>query len=257
MKKEVTTFTLKMIAILTMVLDHIGAVLLERVIWGITPKGAAFFYSCSPSMQSALKTADLLLRGIGRLSFPLFCFLLVEGFFYTSNRRKHALLLGIFALLSEIPFDLAVNRQIFEIRCHNNVMITLLLGFLGMWLLEFTKEKIKEMDLPASLSMVCNALVIGGLYLLADFIRCDYGGAGVLAILGLYVLREKSPYAGYILAVVILAVLSHPSELIALLGLLPLLAYHGKQGRKMKYFFYAFYPLHFLALAGLGVCLGI
>ena len=244
MKRETTAFTLKIIAIVTMLLDHVGAVIIEK---GMYKGGIGI------ETVRQLEQIDFFLRAIGRISFPIFCYLLVEGFFYTSNRKKHAIRLGVFALLSEIPFDLAVNEKLLEFQVHNNVMFTLLLGFLGIWLLEYWKQK----DLPALLLLCGNVVAVTGLYLLADWIRCDYGGAGILAILGIYVLHDKSPYAGYILAVVILAVLSNPLELVALFGLVALVFYRGRQGRKLKYVSYIVYPVHLLAFAGVRVLMGI
>ena len=253
MKNEVTAFTLKMIAILTMVTDHVGAVVLGRIVNGQTSGGMEIFLSLGQAQRQILEHIYIVTRCIGRLSFPIFCYLLVEGFFYTSNRKKHALRLLIFALLSEIPFDLAVNGKLLELRQHNNVMFTLFLGFLGIWLLEFWKER----QMPALLQLGCNAVTVGGVYLVAEGIRCDYGGAGILAILGIYVLRGKHPYVGFVLAIAILAVLCSPVELVALLGFMVLLSYRGKQGRKLKYICYGVYPVHLLALAGVCAEMGI
>lgn len=121
--------TLKWIALLTMLIDHMGAVLLEC--------GVVQAYNLNLPTAFSYETslfffqADRIIRQIGRISFPIFCFLLVEGFHYTSNRKKYALRLFLFALLSEIPFDLALQGTVLEFG-YQNVMFTLLFGFLTL-----------------------------------------------------------------------------------------------------------------------------
>ena len=85
--KKISGYHLKYIALFSMFLDHIGVI------------GKAFLS----------KNVYFLLRAVGRLSFPLFCFILAEGFFHTKNRKKYQQRLFIFALLSEIPYDLAFH----------------------------------------------------------------------------------------------------------------------------------------------------
>ena len=100
MKKGLNSFQLKCIAIVTMLIDHIGAI--------IFPTQMGF-------------------RIIGRFSFPIFCFLLVEGFHHTKDVKKYMIRLGIFALISEIPYDLAFRNVFLEFE-RQNVFFTLLLG---------------------------------------------------------------------------------------------------------------------------------
>ena len=111
--------TLKIIAITAMLIDHIGAVVLES--WMHRPRSMALYYT--------LYHYDLLLRGIGRLGFPLFAFLLTEGYVHTSNRWKYARNLFVFALLSEIPFDLAFQHCLYA-GWSQNVFFTLLIALL-------------------------------------------------------------------------------------------------------------------------------
>ena len=107
-KAGITSYQLKWIAIVTMVIDHMGAILY--------PTEMAFRY-------------------IGRISFPIFCFLLIEGFFHTRNIFKYMARLGAFALISEIPYDLAFKGKVLEFT-HQNVFFTLFLGVLMMYVLE-------------------------------------------------------------------------------------------------------------------------
>ena len=109
---------LKMIAIATMLIDHIAATVIIRVLK---------FGGYNDSLYQLYRV----MRNIGRIAFPIFCFLLVEGFMHTRDREKYALRLGCFAAISEIPFDLAFNGKILEVG-YQNVFFTLLLGLLTM-----------------------------------------------------------------------------------------------------------------------------
>lgn len=131
--------TLKWIAIITMLIDHIGAVILEKGAIGAYNQQLSTALSYEATFQ--LFQIDHIIRQIGRVAFPIFCFLLVEGFYHTSNRKKYALRLTLFALLSEIPFDIALNGAILEFS-YQNVMVTMLLGFLTMWAMETVRQKI-------------------------------------------------------------------------------------------------------------------
>ena len=91
-KKNITSDCLKWIAVITMVIDHIGAAILEKT----------YFF-----LSADIQKADFLFRKIGRLSFPIFCFLLVEGFYHTRSRKKYLVNILLFAVISEIPFEAA------------------------------------------------------------------------------------------------------------------------------------------------------
>ena len=118
-KPGLTSYQLKWIAVITMVIDHIGAVLFP---------------------------GELILRIIGRLSFPIFCFLLTEGFCHTHNRRAYMQRLGVFALVSEVPYDLTFHGKLLDLE-RQNIFFTLLLGVIllnlleggGQWLLQAAK----------------------------------------------------------------------------------------------------------------------
>ena len=117
-RKGLSGSALKMIAIATMLIDHIAATVIIRVLK---------FGGYNDSLYQLYRV----MRNIGRIAFPIFCFLLVEGFMHTRDREKYALRLGCFAAISEIPFDLAFNGKILEVG-YQNVFFTLLLGLLTM-----------------------------------------------------------------------------------------------------------------------------
>nr|WP_296006180.1 TraX family protein [uncultured Blautia sp.] len=221
--------TLKWIALLTMLTDHIGAVILECGIIQSYNQHLATALSYEASLL-AYQT-DRVLRQIGRIAFPIFCFLLVEGFFHTSNRKKYALRLFLFALISEIPFDLCFRGTFLEFS-YQNVMFTLLFGFLTIWGI----EQIRRIH-PA----LC--LVPAFLGLLAGYLfHADYNWKGIVLILVLYL------FYFYPLEKTIAGCLALLWEPVACLAFIPINLYNFRKGKGIKYFFYLFYPAHLLLL---------
>jgi len=133
-KRGMSGSTLKLIAIITMLIDHTAATILQRLLaqgqagLDISNTQAVMdFYA----HNGVLLACYSMMRLIGRLGFPLFCFLLVEGFLHTRNVWKYAIRLAAFALISEIPFDLALLGEPFYWG-YQNVFFTLLVGLLVM-----------------------------------------------------------------------------------------------------------------------------
>ncbi len=246
-----------MIAVATMFIDHLAAAVLYR---------AFVFYDTSFVTVDNYHTWYLIyivMRGIGRMAFPIYCFLLVEGFAHTRSVARYALRLFLFALLSEIPFDLAFNHTWLEFG-YNNVYFTLLLGLLaikGMDLLQTRLHTLPQEDdkrdrqsfiqITGNLAIALTAMAAAELLL-----HTDYAAAGVMAILVIYLFREK-PLRGFALAVVLLGLFSSTMEFAALLMLIPLYFYDGTRGHQVKYFFYAFYPAHLLLVALIGLGFGL
>ena len=137
--------TLKIIAMVCMLIDHTAAVLFDRI---LISRGLLNAVNASDGGASFLSTgntaviyyADMIMRAIGRISFPIFCFLLIEGFMHTHDVKKYALNLGIFALVSEIPFDLAFAGKPFYLN-YQNVFFTLFIGLVMMIFLQKIDEK--------------------------------------------------------------------------------------------------------------------
>lgn len=228
---------LKWAAIVTMFLDHVGATLVWRQMMA------------QPTLSWA--SGYTLLRTVGRVAFPIFCFLLVEGFLHTQSRKNYALRLGAFALLSELPFDLALNGPRLPDWSGQNVFFTLLLGFLAMWACDGIARR-----WPGGGGRLLQIIVTGALCVAAELLATDYGAFGVALIAALYWGRcwpgLGQPWHSTLLGSV--AVLGYCGlqdnwiEVYAILGLLLTLTYNGARGRQNKYFFYAFYPVHLLVL---------
>ena len=117
MNKGLSGSTLKIIEMVTMLIDHIGAAVLARMI-----------IAGNADLYDAYRT----LRMIGRIAFPIFCFLLIEGFQHTKNAKKYAERLFLFAAISEIPFDLAFSAKVLEFQ-YQNVFLHWQSGWLRLW----------------------------------------------------------------------------------------------------------------------------
>ena len=225
---------LKVIAVVTMFIDHASKRLLAS---NYTYTKPLFFVGKNPiSWMFIFET-------IGRLAFPIFCFLLVEGFVYTRSRTRYARNLLVFALISEIPFDLSRSLSPFD-PTYQNVFFTLLLGFLGMYALE-------ELDERPALQATC----VIGLAIISMGLLCDYGPRGYALILILYLLRSNA------VAKTALGCCITNATWRAGLAFIPINLYNGKRGfikgPVLKFAFYAFYPLHILLLWWLRLRMGV
>ena len=238
-KTGLTGSRLKWIAIITMFIDHIGAAMLEI---GLLPKiadavlaGNSFDYVMAD--YHFWYSFDDLLRAIGRLAFPIFCFLLMEGFLHTKNIKKYALRLGLFALISEVPFDLAFNEKILE-ASYQNVFFTLFIGLLVLIGLKYFEE-----TLPPHISWLRFIVALTGI-LLAMFLRTDSDAFGVMLIFLLYEFRNLPK-----LRCIAGAILMLFNSTTGCFAFLLIWFYNGERGKQLpKYFFYAFYPVHLLLL---------
>ncbi|MDD6207838.1 MAG: TraX family protein [Clostridiales bacterium] len=262
-KKGIPGSTIKMIAIITMLIDHIGAAILEKMLLGYgldkieTQEEMMLFMKA----HAGLYYSDMLLRLIGRIAFPLFCFLLVEGVIHTSNRLKYAIRLAVFAIISEIPFDLAFNSKLFDWG-YQNVFFTLAIGVGVLCALEKMQDFYQQGALAFFPQWAQRAtLALADLFLLATgmgmaaLMKTDYGSWGVLCITLIYVFRKRR-----ILSIGVgcfSLVLMSFSEITCPIAMVPVAMYNGERGLKLKYFFYIFYPAHLLLLALIGKIMGI
>lgn len=233
---EITSFTLHMVAMVLMLCDHLWATVIPGNDW---------------------------LTDIGRIAFPLFAFMIVEGYFHTRSMKKYVGRLFVFALISEIPFNLVMGSSLFY-PLHQNVLWTFLLAVFLIWLNELAKKKGKLwLRLITCIGTLCLAFVLG----LVTFV--DYHYAGVLTVLVFYFFRGRKwwQFVGqavclYYINVEILSgfyyevdVFGHTVIIVrqafALLALLPIWLYRGKQGpynMLIKNVYYWFYPAHLLVL---------
>lgn len=178
----------------------------------------AMFLMLLDHLWATLVPGNFWMTYAGRLAFPIFAFQISEGFFHTSDRKRYAMRLLAFALLSEIPFDLLYGSTVFY-PFHQNVLFTLLLGLLAISAIDRAR---RERSAKTALRA---ALVLPGTLLLSIV-----GFQGLLISL----LGWEFPTQGF-----------------AVLALLPIWLYNGRPGRKsraLQYGSYAFYPVHMLIL---------
>ncbi len=212
---------LKCIALFTMIVDHVGLHLLRN-------SGIVLLYTSAGPLE-----LFTLMRKVGRLAFPIYCFLLVEGFLHTHDRRKYGLNLLAFALISEIPWNLEHTGALY---CPSqNVFFTLFLGYAGMCCI----EELKERPLEQLISLIALVLV-------AMNLKADYGTGGFAFILVMYLLREQK------ILQAIVGTCIESGGWAAGLAFIPINLYNGQrgfiQGKFMKYLFYCAYPVHIMII---------
>lgn len=249
--KGISGMTLKWIAIITMIIDHIGAVIIEKYLvsigsYVIFPSSVDDLISMFGDETGRIVLFDLLLRSIGRAAFPIYCFLLVEGFFHTRSVLKYARNLAMFALISEIPFNLATSGELWN-PGYQSVFVTLLLGLIMMAGLKYVREGVRLQGLPGWAKVLLSIAVIGAACLVATLLKTDYSYLGILAIAAVYYLHDHTEVAGLV-GIVVLSVFNS-FEILSLWTALLMYKYNGERGRGPKYLFYALYPAHLLVLA--------
>ena len=215
---------LKLTAIIVMFIDHFALVILSRY-----PAANTALFSIGNYPYSLYRIC----RDIGRAAFPIFCFLLVEGFFHTRNRFRYARNLFLFACISEIPWNfMHTNTWTYS---RQNVFFTLFLGVLAFWALESFHEN-QGMQLVCVLAVLAISLQLSA----------DYGWKGYVFLLILYWLRKNR------IAQAVLGSSWLYYEWKASFAFIFINLYNGKRGfikgKFAKYFFYAFYPLHIVFL---------
>ena len=192
-----------------------------------------------------------ILRCVGRLAFPLFAFMAVEGYLHTRSLKKYLLRLLMLAVISEIPFDLLVSGSVFD-PMHQNVIWTIILGLYCIRAFE---------NISAGRKMMLSAVVIIASLAAAIIARVDYSSAGVLTLLAFYAFRGNTVRCRLMqllsLAFINLVLLggiefAFPYQALAVLSLPIIWLYDGSQGPHngfIKAANYLFYPAHMLILA--------
>lgn len=214
-----TSFGLKIIALITMLFDHCGYIFLNKISF---------------------------MNVIGKLSFPIFAFQISEGYTHTKNLKLYFFRLFIFAIVSQIPFMLFLSclgntTLIF------NIFFTLLLGLLAITIYDKQKNK------PLGLFLVICIII------LAQLLKCDYGWFGVTIIFLFYIFKDKKLFMNLsiIIATLIKYTISYIKfsgtyniyfAIATCLSLLFINLYNGKKGKNIKYLLYIFYPLHLMIL---------
>ena len=221
---------LKRIAMCCMFMDHFADVFLKPAVLLTASEVCSISY--------------WLMSGIGRIAFPIFSFLLVEGFLRTRNVGNYVLRLGLCGLGSEIPYDLAFSGRIIDWHSQN-VLFTLFLGLMALMLIRRLNNGREE---PVRRSVV--VMIMAGIFLFAvfaEFSRCDYGAIGVFLIISMYLFRKQETWRDLVSGM--LLVVLNPFEAAAAVAIPLIHRYNGERGKQSKYGMYLFYPGHLLLLS--------
>jgi hypothetical protein len=216
--------TLKLIACATMLIDHSAAAIVYTLI------SRNHLRMTDPQLYQTLSKLYSSMRTVGRLAFPIFCFLIVEGFFHTRSVVKYCQRLFLFALVSEFPFDYALKASVPYWR-KQNVYFTLLIGLACLYLLEEVR----------GMPWVQFFAVAACMYL-SDAMMTDYNFKGVFLIVMLYFFHDHRLYQSVVGAA------SIAWEHFAPLSFVLCFFYNGRRGLRLRYFFYIFYPGHLIIL---------
>lgn len=218
MKHKLDGFTLKLIAIAAMAVDHIAVVFFPTELW---------------------------MRLIGRLTMPIMAYFIAEGYKYTRSVKRYVSRILIFAVISQIPFMLAFQST------NLNVMFTLAIAILIISIEHSRLPKHLRVLLNLSLlylSLFCDWALFGVLYVLVFFrYRGNFKRQAIAFSVTVFI---------QLFTHLLTAIVSKDYSFIIVagtLGALPLLSlYSGKKGEGPRYLFYAFYPAHLAVLALLG-----
>ena len=213
-----TSFVLKIIAVISMIFDHSGYVVFNKFSF---------------------------MNYIGRLSFPIFAFLITEGYIHTKNLKKYFSRLLIFAFISQIPYMLFIRT--FTNTFTLNILFTLSLGLLAITVYDKSKSKLLGL------------LFVGIFSIFAQLLHFDYGWFGIVIIFIFYVLKKQKLYMNLFFCIATFInyfynyITTNRIEylfiiLFCFLSLIPINLYNEKKGKNIKYFLYIFYPLHLLVL---------
>lgn len=239
-KLQTTSFSLHILAMIFMLIDHAGMI----------------FFSDYP-----------IFRCIGRLAFPIFAFMAVEGFYHTRSLKKYLSRLFIWAVISETAYNIFKTGQIVDIT-RRNVLWTFLFGLILVYSIDKARKKFG--DGPILLAILIFSAVF--CYCFSKILRADYGYAGLFTVIAFYLFRGRSTslrllqFASLFVintlilssSSVVIGTVSITRQIFALFALIPIWMYNGKRGYSSKtltLFYYAFYPLHLILLVVLYVIL--
>ena len=233
--KILNALDLKLLAMALMLCDHLWATIISGNRW---------------------------LTDLGRLAFPIFAYQIVEGYFHTGNFKRYLGRMFLYALISEIPFNMMMSGGRLFYPFHQNVMFTFCIALMCIRVMELAKQKNRWLYLGSIALFGLLGYAAG----FAGFV--DYYGSGVLTVLVFYVFREiPFGWVGELVCLLfintrLMGGLMYPVNLfgwsfqiyqqgLAVLALIPLALYNGKQGPHNKWIqhgCYWFYPAHMVLL---------
>lgn len=232
-----TSFVLKIIALVTMLCDHLGYTLVGHLsFWNL----------------------------IGRIAFPIFAFQISEGYTHTKNLKKYFFRLFVFAVISQIPFHLFLQKFIPNSVGSLNIFFTLILGLLCMIIYDcfsnIENKKLNYKIFGIEIKKIIAVLFVFLIAYIGKLINVDYGAWGIIVIFAFYLFKNNK--LAMIISYICLCVIHYGYRIIkygfnvqyiylAIATMIPIILislYNGKQGYKIKYLLYLFYPVHLLLL---------
>ena len=254
---------LKIFAALTMVVDHAAVTLLFAKMAKYPDFVKIAFSVDSTAEEVATISADFLslystysiMRLVGRIAFPLFAFLLFEGFMHTSDIKKYLMRVGICALVAEIPFNLVVSASapiygIADVKTslfypqYQNTVFTFFIALLMLYGMKHF-ESAEPTPKAAFRQLFGQLLCVVAACAVAILARTDYSYLGILLIAVFYFFRHQKKMQIFCGCILFLGI-----NIASLLAFIPIALYNGTQisSKKFRYFFYIFYPAHLLVL---------
>lgn len=226
---------LKIIACITMLIDHMGVLLFPKI---------------------------TILRIIGRIAFPIFAFLLAEGCYYTRNKIRHLLVISGFAAVMQVVLFLAIRMNDFSIFIHFSIAVLLCL------VIDLIEKFIKERKVIVSIALILSFLISVIMLILIDknttYFFSNYGLYGIFVPVILYIIRKYIKHIHVFVSIMVIClamVLMHfftvwMYQLYGMIACVFILLYNGKKGKyNLKYLFYIFYPLHLVVLYAIALIL--
>ena len=232
---------LKLIGIAAVLIDNLGAVVIQGV---ILKGGSPELYQTAAAGDGHMwMIAGQVCRYVGRLGFPILGFLTAEEFVRARDRQGYGVRMLAAALISEVPFDLAVyGRAVYP--QYQNMLFTLFIGILIMAVMEETR------NLPVRIGAVAAGCAVSWLG------QCDYNVLGVLFITAMYIFR-RNDLARVGSGIGLCAAESVSCYCVSALAFVPIVMYNGRRGAiQLKYLLSIFYPLHLMALYGIRIAAG-
>ena len=223
---------LKLIACIFMIIDHVGYGILHNYMITHT-------MDILPETYQTYNTAYEICRGMGRLAFPIFCFFIVEGFLHTRSVTKYAVRLGIFALVSEIPFDLGLYGKL-RYWDHQNTIFTFFIALIMLIVIKYLEKNTLGLSKPVVyLTYICAVIAFADI---AFLLKADYSWKCMLTVAVLYFTRGTGTFR------LLAGAISTCWEKYGSISFLLLYFYDPERPPKHKYAFYIFYPAHLLMI---------
>lgn len=239
MYRRYTSEQLKKLAMGTMFIDHAAV---------------ALIYNCGLGEVSPFfETLGIAMRLIGRMAFPLYAFLLIQGFLYTRDWKKYVARVAMFAVISELPYNLVAGKK-FLYPAEQNTMFTMAVGLLCMKMVSDLEEF--ECSTGNKWFRWFGTVMVAGVGIaVAEVWHMDYGMYGILLLMVFYVFRFRPVEQLMGGCVVLFLMYQNYYAFAAWIAIFLISRYNGERGRKMGYFPYVFYPAHLLVLAVAGMTL--